>query len=307
MTEIYDVIIIGAGPAGLAAAVYTGRARLKTLILEKGLPGGQILLADRVENYPGYPDGVMPFQLMENFRKHAEKFGARIEIDEAKEIIRRNNFWSVLSDKKEYPARAVIIATGSSYQRLGIANEARFAGKGISYCATCDGAFFKDKEVAVVGGGSNALSEALFLTKYCQKLWLIHRRHRFRAEKILQERVIANGKIEILWDSVIESLKGEGRLESLLIRNFKENRTFELKIAGLFISIGTVPITGFVKGLLDLNEGGQIKVSSAMETSGRGIFAAGDVTDACPKQMATAVGTGVRAALAVDEYLQSIP
>lgn len=207
MNEIYDVIIIGAGPAGLAAAIYTGRARLSMLLLEKGIPGGQILLTDWVENYPGFPDGVVPFELIEKFRKQAEQFGARIEMDEAREIRQGDKIWIVRGVKRDYSTRAIIVATGSSYRRLGLPNEAELTGRGVSYCATCDGAFFRDREVAVVGGGSDALTEALFLTKISQKVIIVHRRDKFRAEKVLQERVFANPKIEILWNCVVEAIE----------------------------------------------------------------------------------------------------
>ncbi len=303
MRETLDVVIIGAGPAGLAAAVYTGRARLNTLILEKGMPGGQILLTDFVENYPGFPEGVVPFQLMDDFRKQAEKFGAIIETDEAKKIQKQGDLWHVSGVKGEYPTRAVIIATGSVYRKLGLPGETKLTGRGVSYCATCDGAFFKDKEVAVVGGGDNALTEALFLTKFCRAVKVIHRRDQFRSVKILQERIFANDKTEVLWDSVVEEISGEDRFESITIKNVKDNKTSKLKLDGLFISIGMDPNSEFVKELVDLDELGEIKVSQNMSTSQPGIFAAGDVTDACPEQMATAVGTGVAAALAVDEYL----
>lgn len=303
MSQTYDVIILGAGPAGMAAAIYTGRARLNTLVLEKGLPGGQILLTDWVENYPGFPDGVKPFQLMDNFRKQAAKFGARIETDKVKDVRRKDSLWLVLGNRGKYQARAVIIATGSDYRKLGLEGEARLTGRGVSYCATCDGAFFKDKVIGVIGGGDNALTEALFLTRFCRLVKVIHRRNQFRAEKILQERIFENSKIEVLWDSVIEKISGKDRLESITIMNVKDKSFSEIKLDGLFISIGMDPNTGFVKGLIDINELGQVKVNKTMATSEPGIFAAGDVTDACPEQMATAVGTGVAAALAVDEYL----
>jgi thioredoxin reductase (NADPH) len=303
MRETLDVVIIGAGPAGLSAAVYTGRARLNTLILEKGMPGGQILLTDFVENYPGFPEGVVPFQLMEDFRKQAEKFGAKIETDEAKKIQKQGELWQVFAVKEEYPTRAIIITTGSVYRKLGLPGETKLTGRGVSYCATCDGAFFRDKEVAVVGGGDNALTEALFLTKFCRAVKVIHRRDQFRAEKILQERIFDNEKIEVLWDSVVEEISGEDSFESITIKNVKDNKTSKLKLDGVFIAIGMDANSEFVKELVDLDEWGEIKVSQNMSTSQPGIFAAGDVTDACPEQMATAVGTGVRAALAVDEYL----
>jgi thioredoxin reductase (NADPH) len=303
MSETYDVVIIGAGPAGLAAAVYTGRARLNTLVLEKGMPGGQILLTDFVENYPGFPDGVRPFALMDNFRKHAEKFGAKITTDEAKEIQRKEKLWSIVGNKEEYSARAVIVATGSIYRKLGIPGEGKLTGRGVSFCATCDGPFFKDKVVAVVGGGDNSLTEALFLTKFCQKVQIIHRRDQFRAEKILQERVFSSDKIEILWNNVVVKISGEKRLESIKIKNVQENTVSVLKVDGLFVSVGMDPNIEFLKGLVDLDDAKQIKVSQTMKTSQPGIYAAGDVTNACPEQMATAVGTGVAAALSVDEYL----
>jgi thioredoxin reductase (NADPH) len=303
MKETLDVVIIGAGPAGLAAAVYTGRARLNTFILEKGMPGGQILLTDFVENYPGFPEGVVPFQLMEDFRKQAEKFGAKIETDEVKKIQKQGELWQVFGVKGEYPTRAVIIATGSVHRKLGLPGETKLTGRGVSYCATCDGAFFKDKEVAVVGGGDNALTEALFLTKFCRAVKVIHRRDQFSSVKILQERIFASDKTEVLWDSVVEEISGEGRFESITIKNVKDNKTSKLKLDGVFISIGMDPNSEFVKELVDLDEWREIKVSQNMSTSQPGIFAAGDVTNACPEQMATAVGTGVAAALAVDEYL----
>jgi thioredoxin reductase (NADPH) len=304
-TADYDVVIIGAGPAGLAAGLYTGRARLSTVILEKGLPGGQILLTDWVENFPGFPEGIAPFELMENFKKQALKFGAVIETDEALAIRKDGKRWVVSGRNQEYRAKAVIIATGASYRKLGLPNEDRLTGKGVSYCATCDGAFFRDREIAVVGGGDNALTEAIFLTKFCRKLYLLHRRGRFRAIKILQERVFSNAKIEVLWNSVVEAIEGESHLERIIIKNVKENKTFPLQLDGLFVSIGMDPHTGFIKGLVELNEWGEIKVDQKMATSQPGIFAAGDVADACPKQVATAVGTGVAAALAVNDYLAS--
>lgn len=301
----YDVVIIGAGPAGLAAALYTGRARLNTVVLEKAIPGGQILLTDWVENYPGFPDGIAPFDLIESFRKQSDKFGAVIVTDEAKSLRREESLWVVAGQDKEYSARAVIIATGAAYRKLGIPNEERLTGKGISYCATCDGAFFRDATVAVVGGGDNALTEAVFLTKFCKKLYVVHRRDRFRAIKILQERVLSNPKIEVLWNCVLESAEGENHLEKVTVHNVKENKNFPLPLDGLFVSIGMDPHTAFLKGI-GLNDWGEVKVDSKMATNQPGIYAAGDVADACPKQVATAVGAGVSAALSINEYLESL-
>lgn len=306
MIERHDVIIVGAGPAGLAAGIYTGRARLKTLILEKGIPGGQILLTDWVENYPGFPDGIAPFDLIDSFRRQAEGFGARIEADEVRALERKDGLWRLTVGRGEYAARAVLIATGSVYRKLGLADEARLTGKGVSFCATCDGAFFAGKDVAVVGGGDNALTEALFLTKFASKVFVIHRRNRFRGEKILQERILAREKIRVLWDCAVEAIHGGDRLESLTVLNLKEDRRFVLPVSGLFVSIGTDPVTDFVKGLVEFNEWGQVKVDSSMATSQPGLFAAGDVSDSCPKQVATAVGTGVHAALSIEDYLERL-
>lgn len=303
MSQTHDVIIIGAGPAGLAAAIYTGRARLDTLLLEKATPGGQILLTDFVENYPGFPDGIAPFQLMEDFRKQTEKFGARITMDDVREVDRKEDFWRLVGNRGDYSARAVIIATGSSHRKLDVEGERELTGRGVSYCATCDGAFFMNKEAAVVGGGDWALTEALFLTRFCSIVKIIHRRDQFRGEKILQERVFENSKIKVLWGTVVEKISGADSLKSVTIRNVKDNTTSNLKLDGLFVSIGTVPNSEIVKDLVTLNEWGEIKVGNNMSTNQPGLFAAGDVTNACPQQMATAVGTGVAAAIAVNDYL----
>ena len=303
MNGQFDVVIIGAGPAGLAAAIYTGRARLKTLVLEKAIPGGQILLTDWIENYPGFPDGVAPFELMESFRKQALKFGAQIMTDTAEEIRKNGGRWIVRSHKNEFPTRAIIVATGSVYRRLGLKNEARLVGRGVSYCATCDGAFFRERDIAVAGGGDTALMEAIFLTKFARKVALIHRRDQFRGAKILQERLFANPKIEIHRNSIIEEILGDNNVEGIVLRNVKNNTMSTLKIDGLFVSIGMDPVSDIVKGLLKLNQWGEIVVDAKMAASEPGIFAAGDVIDSCPHQVATAAGSGVTAALSVDEYL----
>jgi len=300
-----DVIIIGAGPAGLAAAIYTGRARLDTLVLEKAIPGGQILTTHWIENYPGFPDGIAPFELVENFRKQAEKFGAVFETEQVASLRDEENLWVVRGPDREFRTRAVIIATGAAYRKLGVPNEERLTGRGVSYCAACDGAFFRDETVAVVGGGDNALTEAVFLTKFAKKLYVIHRRNRFRAIKILQERIFASPNVEVLWDSVVEAAQGDTRLERVSLRNLRENRSYEMPLDGLFISIGMDPHSEFVKGLVDLNEWREIKVTPRMATSRKGIFAAGDVADACPKQVAVAAGAGVAAALAAVDYLET--
>lgn len=304
MSEVYDVVIIGGGPAGLSASIYTGRGRLNTLILEKGIPGGQILLTDFVENYPGFPDGVVPFELMERFRVQAEKFGAKILQDEVERIEKKDGLWNVVAGQEEYQTRTVLVATGSAHRRLGLENEGKYLGRGISYCATCDGAFFKEKDLAVVGGGDWALTEALFLTKFCRSLKLIHRRGKFRGEQILQERVFENEKITVVWDSIVTRISGSATLESLTLQNVKTQETSEIKVQGFFISVGLDPNSKFVEGLLELNEWREIIVQKNMATSQPGIFAAGDVCDACPEQMATAVGTAVAAAIGIEALLR---
>jgi thioredoxin reductase (NADPH) len=306
MNQTLDVVIIGAGPAGLAAAIYTGRARLDTLVLERATPGGQILLTDYVENYPGFPDGIAPLQLMEDIRKQADKFGAKILMDNVKEIQRKKDFWQIIGSREEYSTKAVIVATGSSHRRLDVDGEKELTGRGVSYCATCDGAFFMNKVAAVVGGGDWALTEALFLTRFCRIVKIIHRRDQFRGEKILQERVFRNPKIEILWNTVVEKILGPDTLKSVAVRNVKDNTTIELELDGLFVSIGTVPNSEIVRDLVDLNEWGEITVENDMSTKQSGLYAAGDVTNACPEQMATAIGTGVAAAIAVNGYLSRI-
>ena len=263
-------------------------------------------MTDFIENYPGFPEGIAPVELTESFRKQAGRFGAKIGIDTVKELQREGQLWKVRGNKNEYLTRAVIIATGANFRRLGIKGEGKFTGRGVSYCATCDGFFFKDKVVAVVGGGNWALTEAIFLTKFARQVKVIHRRDQLRAEKILQDRTLAHEKMEVIWDTVIEEILGDTTLKSLTVKNVKTGELSELEVDGLFVSIGTIPNSDFVKDLLELNKWGEIVVGKKMETSQPGIYAAGDLTDACPDQVATAVGTGVAAAIAIDEYLQSL-
>jgi len=306
MSQTYDAVIVGGGPAGLAAAIYTGRARLNTLIIEKALPGGQILLTDWIDNYPGFAEGVNTFSLMDSFRAQAERFGAKIAMEDVQKIEKRDDMWQLQGKENSYLARVVIIATGASHRKMGIPGEAELTGRGVSFCATCDGAFFRDKVVGVVGGGSWALTEALFLTKFASVVKLFHRRQGFRAEKILQERVRDHEKIELVLDTVIEKVNGEAKLETLTTRNVKTDQVIDVTCDGLFVSIGMIPNTAFLGQLLELNEWGEIVVRKHMATSQPGIYAAGDVTDACSNQVAIATGAGVEAAIAADDYISDI-
>jgi thioredoxin reductase (NADPH) len=240
---------------------------------------------------------------MDSIRKQAERFGAKIVMDEARQVLEQGNHWEVLGGKEVYKSKTVLVATGSSHRKLGIQGEDRLTGRGISFCATCDGAFFQNKVVAVVGGGNWALTEALFLTRFCREVKIIHRRDQLRAEKILQERAFNNPKIEVLWDTVVDGIDGEERLQSISVRNVKDSKVSQLELDGLFISIGTVPNNKTVSEHVELNEWGEIKVGKDMRAGKEGLYAAGDVTDASPEQVATAVGTGVTAAIAITEYL----
>jgi thioredoxin reductase (NADPH) len=305
MSGRHDVVIVGAGPAGLSAALYAGRARLDTVVLEKAIPGGQILITDWIENYPGFPDGVAPFELMENFRKGAVKFGARIVTDAAKSIRpdADGKGWIVAGGKAEYAAKAVLVTSGAQYRRLGLKNEGRLIGRGVSYCATCDGAFFREAEIAVVGGGDTALMEAVFLTKFASTVHLIHRRDQLRATKILQERALENTKIKIHWSTVVEEIQGTENVEGIVLKHVQDGRLETLPLKGVFVSIGMDPNNDVARGLLQLNERGEIVVNQRMETSRKGVFAAGDVISSTPHQVATAVGTGVHAAISIGDYL----
>ena len=308
MSGRHDVVIVGAGPAGLSAALYAGRARLDTVVLEKAIPGGQILITDWIENYPGFPDGVAPFELMENFRKGAVKFGAQIVTDSAKSIRpdADGKGWIVAGGKAEYAAKAVLITAGAQYRRLGLKNEGRLIGRGVSYCATCDGAFFREAEIAVVGGGDTALMEAVFLTKFASTVHLIHRRDQLRATKILQERALENPKIKVHWSTVVEEIQGAENVEGIVLKHVQDGRLETLPLKGVFVSIGMDPNNDVAQGLLQLNERGEIVVNPRMETSRKGIFAAGDVIDSTPHQVATAVGTGVHAAISIGDYLAEV-
>lgn len=305
MEELYDVIIIGSGPAGMAAAIYGSRAGLKTLLLEKtGIGGGQVLNTYDVDNYPGLPS-IGGIDLSMKFREHAEKLGVPIVSAEVTRIMDEQNYKTVCTDQRDYQTKTVIIATGASYAKLGIPGEEEFAGMGVSYCATCDGAFFRNKTVAVVGGGDVAVEDAIFLARKCEKVYLVHRRDELRAAKVLQESLFQLPNIELVWDSVTEQIVGTDVVEGLKIRNKKTDEERTLDVQGVFVAVGTIPnSTEFVQ-LVKMDEKGNIIAGETCETSVPGIFVAGDVRTKALRQIITAAADGANAITSVEKYLLS--
>ncbi|MFH1823764.1 MAG: thioredoxin-disulfide reductase [Candidatus Firestonebacteria bacterium] len=305
MNLSYDVIIIGAGPAGLTSAIYLGRAKIKTLVMEKVTLGGKLLVIDNLENYPGFSDGINGFELASKLDSQSKKFGAEFIFEEVKSIKKENNLFKIVANKNEYISRAVVVASGSTYQHLNVDGEERLIGKGVSFCATCDGAFFKEQVIAVVGGGNSALEEALFLTRFAKEVYVIHRRDEFRAVKILQERIKDNPKTKTVLSSMVIKICGENKVESVIINNVKDNKVTELKMDGIFIAIGQTPNTDFCKNLLKLDEKGYIITNQYLESSISGIYAIGDVRNTELRQVATAVGDGAYVSAMIEKYLQN--
>jgi thioredoxin reductase (NADPH) len=302
----YDLIIIGGGPAGLTAGIYAGRARLKTLLLEKLIHGGQMMTTDLIENYPGFPEGVTGFDLSDRMRKQAERFGLEFRSQEVLELKPGKPVQTVVLGDGQLTAGAIIIATGARYRRLGVPGEDKLIGRGVSFCATCDGALYRGQEIAMVGGGDNALTETLFLERFASKIHLIHRRDQFRAAKYLQERVLQLDKVEIHWDSEVVEFLGREELEAVKIFNVKTKDTTVLPLTGVFIAIGMLPNTVWLKDLLPLDEWGFIFTDDIMATEYPGIFAAGDVRSKFWRQISTAVGDGSVAAIAAENYLEEL-
>ncbi len=298
-----DVIIVGGGPAGLTAGIYTSRARLSSLLIERGLIGGQIANAEWVENFPGFPEGISGIDLGQRLHDQATRFGLETIFAEVTGLELQDDRRVVKTTEGDFIARAVILAGGSSRQKLGIPGEEEFTGKGVSYCATCDAAFFQDQSVAVVGGGNAAITEALHLAKGSSKVTVVHRRDQLRATKILQEKAFAEPKIEFAWDSVAERIEGKDFVQGLRLRNVKTGQTSDLEVAGVFVSIGFRPDTDYLKGLLPLDEIGQIITNEKMETEVAGVFAAGDIRRNSGRQAITAAGDGATAAIYADKYL----
>ncbi|MEE6451278.1 thioredoxin-disulfide reductase [Gottfriedia acidiceleris] len=304
--KIYDVIIIGAGPAGMTAAVYTSRANLSTLMMERGIPGGQMANTEEIENYPGF-DSILGPDLSNKMFDHAKKFGAEYAYGDIKEIIDGKEYKTIIAGKKEYKARAIIISTGAEYKKIGVPGEQELGGRGVSYCAVCDGAFFKDKELVVIGGGDSAVEEGVYLTRYASKVTIVHRRDQLRAQKILQDRAFANEKISFIWNSTIKEINGtDGKVSSVTLVDTQNGEESEFKTDGVFIYIGMLPLTKPFLSLGITNENGYIETNDVMETRVPGIFAAGDVREKTLRQVVTATGDGSIAAQAVQHYIEEL-
>ncbi|MEO1923725.1 MAG: thioredoxin-disulfide reductase [Nautiliaceae bacterium] len=299
---MYDVIIIGGGPAGLSAGIYSSRLGAKTLILEKLTPGGQITLSSEIENYPGICEVKSGLEMMSCWPKQAKKFGCEIKSEEALKITPKNNIFSVKTHKNEYNTKTVIIATGATPKKAGFEGEEEFTGKGVSYCAVCDGFFYKDKVVAVIGGGDTALEEALYLSKIAKKVYLIHRRNKFRAAPVTQKKVLNTENIEVIYNSTVKKVLGNQFVEGIIIKQNGEEK--ELKIDGVFVFVGMKVNSQIAKGLVELNTWDEIKVDLNMQTSQKGVYAAGDVRENSVKQVVAAAGDGAVAAINATKYIE---
>ena len=299
----FDVIIIGAGPSGYTAGIYCSRAGYDTLILSGILPGGQLVNTTEVENYPGFENGIMGPDLMIDMRKQCQRMGTTIIDDEAVDVDFRHLPFKVLTASEEYEGRAIVIATGANPRKIGLEGEKTFAGKGVSYCATCDGPFFRNLELVVVGGGDSAIEEATFLTKFATIVHLVHRRSELRASKVMQERAINNEKIKFHWDSAVIDIKGDQKMQQAVLKNLKTNEETVLDVGGLFVAIGHEPNTKLFQNQIELDDEGYVVLKNKTHTNIEGVFAAGDVHDRNYRQAITAAGFGCMAAIDVDKYL----
>ncbi|MBE3595221.1 MAG: thioredoxin-disulfide reductase [Candidatus Carbobacillus altaicus] len=302
---LYDVVIVGAGPAGMTAAVYTSRANMKTVLIERGIPGGQMANTEDVENYPGY-DHILGPDLSNKMFEHAQKFGAEYVYGDVTGVEDHGHFKRVKTLDGHFDARALIIASGAESRKLGIPGEDRLSGRGVSWCAICDGAFFKERELVVVGGGDSAVEEAVYLTRFAKKVTVVHRRDAFRAQKILQDRLFASHKIEVIWNHVVDEIVGDKRVEGVVLRDVKSGERKDLAVQGVFIYVGMDPLT---KPFLDLgitNEAGYIVTDELMRTRIPGIFAAGDVREKTLRQIVTATGDGAIAANSAQQYVETL-
>lgn len=308
MSDIRQVIIIGSGPAGYTAALYASRAQLQPLVFEGSVTsGGALMTTTDVENFPGFPDGIMGPDLMDHLRKQAERFGAELIADDVTSVDLAGDVKTVHVGNTEYQARTVILATGSSYRELGLPDEKRLSGHGVSWCATCDGFFFRDQDIAVIGGGDSAMEEALFLTRFGKTVTIVHRRDELRASKIMQERAFANEKISFVWNAHVAGILGEDRVEGIVLEDTRTGEETTLSVGGVFIAIGHDPRSELLAGQIDLDDEGYVEVEQpTTRTNLPGVFAAGDVVDHIYRQAVTAAGTGCAAALDAERYLAAL-
>ncbi len=306
--QIYNVVIIGSGPAGYTAGIYTARANLNPVIFAGSQPGGQLTMTSEVENFPGFSEGIQGPQLMEEMRKQAERFGAKIKYETVNKVDFSSRPFTIQADSGEYKSRAVIIASGASAKLLGLESEKKLLGRGVSTCATCDGYFFRGQEIMVVGGGDSAMEEAIFLTKFATKVTVVHRRDQLRASKIMQERAFKNEKIQFIWNSVVKEIHDveQGKVTGVTLENVKTGETLHVPVAGIFIAIGHKPNTEIFKGQIEMDEVGYIKTVERTQTSVPGVFAAGDVVDHIYRQAITAAGMGCQAAIDAEKYLEAL-
>ena len=301
--KMWDVVVIGSGPAGLSAALYASRAHLDTLVLTGAAIGGQVSLTNEVDNYPGFPEGISGTELVQNLQSHAERFGATVQIDTITEVHLNQRPFLLKGQYGSYHSRALIVTTGASPRKLEVPGEKELTGRGVSYCATCDGWFFQGKDVVVVGGGDSALEEALFLTKYARKVTVVHRRSELRAGPALQKRAFANDKIDFVWNAIVSKVIGAEKVEAVELTNTQTGKTWEAPIDGVFIFIGHIPNTDLFKGQLDIDDHGYLVISARMATSVEGVWAAGEIADSVFRQVITSAGMGAAAAIQAQRWL----